>query len=140
MYNGPQVVFGEACDYEPECLRSPEPAAPSEKGLAVNYGRRGRQTTKEMWQRVSFSTDLDCSKWRSCARRHPSSHLHARSLNTGTHQRLVQRVRRNLRARPTTTTATAATATTINSGDSDNASRAPKRAPPDPRINSRDGT
>lgn len=24
------------------------------------------QATKEMWQRVSFSTDLDCSKRRSC--------------------------------------------------------------------------
>lgn len=33
---------------------------------AVNYGRRRRQATKEMWHRISLSTDLDCSKWRSC--------------------------------------------------------------------------
>lgn len=68
-------------------------------GEAVNYGRRGRQARKEMWQRVSLSTDLDCSKWRSCGRRRPSSHHYARIRITRTHQGPAQRARRTLRAR-----------------------------------------
>lgn len=69
-------------------------------GEAVNYGRHGRQATKEMWQRVSLSTDLDCSKWRSCGRRRPSSHHYARIRIIRTHQGPAQRARRILRARP----------------------------------------
>lgn len=35
-------------------------------GGAVNYGRRRRQATKEMWHRISLSMYVDCSKRRSC--------------------------------------------------------------------------
>lgn len=52
--------------YGPECLCSSDLGEWRRWRGAVNYGRRRRQATKEMWHRISLSTDLDCSKWRSC--------------------------------------------------------------------------
>lgn len=96
---GPECAYaGPTATHEPECLRT-RARAPQEKGEAVNYGRRGRQATEEMWQRVSLSTDLDCSKWRSRERRCPPLHFHAGARTTRTHQRPAQRARRSLRTR-----------------------------------------
>lgn len=52
-----------------------------------------------MWQRVSLSTDLDCSKWRSRERRCPPLHFHAGARTTKTHQGPAQRACRSLRTR-----------------------------------------
>lgn len=73
--------------YAPECLRSRSGVCGTERGKVVNYGRRGRQATGEMWQRVSLSTDLGCSKWWSCICLRSSSHSPTRARRIGTSDR-----------------------------------------------------